>query len=183
MKVFVAGGTGVIGCRLFARLARAGHEVTALTRSHRRAEGVRAPGVHPVIGDALDAVALRRAVMEVAPAVVINQLTSIPRRLNPRRLNEEMAATNLLRIEATRTLVDAARATRARRVISQSISFVYDPKGTGLATEDAPLYHAAPAAFQDLVRAIDVVLHSRRRCGLGNYGGPGRRGTGRVQRG
>ncbi len=156
MRVFVAGGTGVIGRRLLALLARAGHEVTALTRSQRRAEEVRARGVQPVIGDALDAARLREAVMEATPEVVINQLTNIPKRLNPRRSKQEMAATNRLRLEATRTLVGAAQAAGVRRVISQSISFVYDPTGAALATEDEPLYHGAPVAFRDLVRAIDA---------------------------
>ncbi len=160
MRVFVAGGTGVIGRRLLALLARAGHEVTAMTRSLSRAEEVRARGVQPVIADALDAARLRDAVMKATPEVVINQLTNIPRRLNPRRIKEQMAATNRLRTEATRTLVEAARAAGAHRVISQSISFVYDPKGAALATEDEPLHHGAPAAFSDLVRAIDASEHT-----------------------
>lgn len=98
--------------------------------------------------------------MEATPEVVINQLTNIPTRLNPRHIKEEMAATNRLRIEATRTLVEAARAAKARRVISQSISFIYDPKGAPLATEDEPLHHGAPAAFRDVVRAIDASEHT-----------------------
>ena len=160
MRVFVAGGTGVMGRRLLPMLARAGHEVTVLTRSVSRAEEVRAPGVQPVIGDALDAVGMRHAVMEATPEVVINQLTNIPRRLNPRRIKEEMGATNRLRIEATRTLVEAAQAAGAHRVIAQSISFVYDPKGAAPATEDEPLYHGAPAAFSAMVRAIDASEHT-----------------------
>ncbi len=131
-----------------------------MTRSVSRAEDVRARGVQLVIADALDAAGLRDAVMEATPEVVINQLTNIPRRLNPRRSKEEMGATNRLRIEATRTLVEAAQAAGAHRVISQSISFVYDPKGAAAATEDEPLYHGAPAAFSDMVRAIDASEHT-----------------------
>ena len=160
MRVFVAGGTGVIGRRLLALLAGAGHEVTAMTRSQRRAEEMRARGVQPVIADAFGAAMLHDAVMKATPEVVINQLTKIPRRLNPRRIKDEMAATNRLRIEATRTLVEAARAAGADRMISQSISFVYDPKGEALATEDEPLFHGAPAAFSELVRAIDTSEHT-----------------------
>ena len=160
MRVFVAGGTGVIGRRLLALLAGAGHEVTAMTRSQRRAEEMRARGVQPVIADAFGAAMLHDAVMKATPEVVINQLTKIPRRLSPRRIKDEMAATNRLRIEATRTLVEAARAAGADRMISQSISFVYDPKGEALATEDEPLFHGAPAAFSELVRAIDTSEHT-----------------------
>ena len=127
-----------------------------MTRSVSRAQELHARGVQSVIADAFDAARLRDAVVEATPEVVINQLTNIPRRLNPRRIEEEMAATNRLRMEATRTLVEAAQAAGAHRVISQSISFLYDPKGAALATEDEPLHHGAPAAFSDLVRAIDA---------------------------
>ena len=160
MRVFVAGGTGVIGRPLLPLLARAGHEVTAMTRSVSRAQELHAHGVQPLIADAFDAERLRDVLAEATPEVVINQLTDIPRRLNPRRIKVEMAATNRLRTEATRTLVEAAQAAGAHRVISQSISFVYDPKGAGLATEDEPLHHGAPAAFSDMVRAIDASEHA-----------------------
>ncbi len=131
-----------------------------MTRSLSRAEEVRARGVQPVIADALDAARLRDAVMKATPEVVINQLTNIPRRLNPRRIKVEMAETNRLRMEATRTLVEAAQAAGAHRVISQSSAFVYDPKGAGLATEDEPIHHGAPKAFSDMVRAIDASEHA-----------------------
>ncbi len=78
MRVFVAGGTGVIGRRLLALLPHAGHEVTAMTRSQSRAEEIRARGVQPVIADALDAARLCDAVMKATPDVVINQLTNFP---------------------------------------------------------------------------------------------------------
>ena len=181
MRVFVAGGTGVIGGRLLMLLARAGHEVTAMTRSGDRAQEIQALGAQPVTADALDSAGVRNAVMQATPEVVINQLTNIPKRLNPRRIREEMAATNRLRMEATRTLVEAAQAVGSHRVISQSISFVYDPMGAPLATEDEPLYHGAPAAFSDLVRAVDAseraVLDAEGLAGMvlryGYFYGPG----------
>lgn len=131
-----------------------------MTRSVSRAQELLARGVQPVIADAFDAARLRDALLEATPGVVINQLTDIPRRLNPRRIKKEIAATNRLRTEATRTLVEAAHAAGAHRVISQSISFVYDPKGAAAASEDEPLHHGAPAAFSDMVRAIDASEHT-----------------------
>ncbi len=131
-----------------------------MTRSGSRARELLARGAQAVIADAFDAGRLRDALAEATPEVVINQLTNIPKRLNPRRIKAEMAETNRLRTEATRTLVEAARAAGAHRVISQSISFVYDPKGAVLATEDEPLHHGAPAAFSDMVRAINASEHA-----------------------
>jgi DNA-binding IscR family transcriptional regulator len=44
MKIFVAGGTGVIGRRAVARLVAAGHEVTAIARGPDKAQLVRSLG-------------------------------------------------------------------------------------------------------------------------------------------
>jgi len=51
VKVFVTGGTGYLGQRIAAGLAGAGHEVTALARSHERGAALEAVGARVVIGD------------------------------------------------------------------------------------------------------------------------------------
>jgi len=156
MRVFVAGGSGVIGRPLCDRLVRAGHEVIASTRSEQGARRLESLGVRAVTVDAFDAAQLTAAVEAARPAVVVNQLTSIPKRMNPRRVRAQMEPTNRLRRDVTPILVRAARAAGARRVISQSISFVYDPVGDGAATEEEPLYLGAPASFAGLVEAVDA---------------------------
>lgn len=50
MKVFVTGGTGYVGSAVVQALARAGHEVSALSRSEDRDAAVRALGATPVRG-------------------------------------------------------------------------------------------------------------------------------------
>jgi nucleoside-diphosphate-sugar epimerase len=50
-RVFVTGATGYLGSAIAARLARAGHEVTGLTRSADHARALEAIGVRPVQGD------------------------------------------------------------------------------------------------------------------------------------
>src|SRR4051812_30700515 len=138
MKVLVAGASGVIGRPLLPLLESAGHEVVGLARTSR-------PGVLAV--DALDRSAVAAAVREVAPDAVVNMLTAIPARLNPRRMTAEFAVTNRLRTEGTRNLVDAARAVGVRRIIAQGLAYASDPAGAGLADEDAPLWRHPPAAF------------------------------------
>jgi len=114
------------------------------------------------VADALDAAALRGAVLSAGPEVVINELTSIPDRIDPRRVTESLAATNRLRTEATGTLVRAAREAGARRFLSQTISFIYRPDHGVPATEEDPLYIEAPDAFSPIVEAAreseDLVL-------------------------
>ena len=56
-----------------------------------------------------------------------------------------MTATNRVRTEGTRNLIDAARAAGARRLVCQSIAFAYRMDGDALKTEDDPLLADAPA--------------------------------------
>jgi dihydroflavonol-4-reductase len=59
-RVFVTGGSGVIGGALVARLVERGDEVHALARSDAAVAAVQKRGARPVRGDALDAEALVR---------------------------------------------------------------------------------------------------------------------------
>jgi 2-alkyl-3-oxoalkanoate reductase len=155
MRIFVAGASGVIGRPLVAQLVAAGHEVTGTTRSEERAEGIRASGARAVVCDALDADALRAAVERAVPEVVVHQLTALPHRFDPRD-KEIYAATNRLRTEGTRNLIDAASAAGARRLVCQSIAFAYAPGAQPeVMDEDAPLALGSPPPFGDGVRAID----------------------------
>ena len=153
MRVFVAGATGVIGSPLVPQLLQAGHEVTAMTRSVLRAEQLKAVGADPVVCDVFDADGVRAAMADASPDAVIHQLTSLPPRLDfadPSVFD----ANNLVRIEGTRNLVDAALATGARRVVAQSIAFVYAPTGDRIKDEDAPLFTDAAPPFGGVVAAV-----------------------------
>jgi nucleoside-diphosphate-sugar epimerase len=138
MRVFIAGATGAIGRPLVRRLREAGHEVIGMTRSEERAAELRQMGAEPAIADALDADAVRRAVAEARPDVVVNELTDLDHPLNPRKYAEWLEGTNRLRREGTRNLIEAARAAGAKRFVSQSVAFAYthDP---GTKSEESPL--------------------------------------------
>lgn len=142
MKVFLAGATGAIGRPLVTRLLADGHEVVGTTRDPEKAAALRAQGVDPVVLDAFDAAAVRVAVAQAEPEVVIHQLTSLPQ--DPRQMMAAVAENARLRRETVPTYVEAARAAGARRVIVQSISFVTKPDGRPVHDEDAPLYVGAP---------------------------------------
>ena len=58
-RVFVTGGTGVLGRRLVPRLVEAGHQVTAVARSPEKADALRAAGAAPITVDMFDRAALR----------------------------------------------------------------------------------------------------------------------------
>jgi 2-alkyl-3-oxoalkanoate reductase len=153
MRVFVAGASGAVGRPLVPRLVAAGHEVTGTTRSEERAETVRAAGAHAAVVDVFDSDALRAAMAEAAPEVVVHELTALPARLDFRK-PDVYAATNRLRTEGTRNLLEAARAAGARRFVSQSIAFAYRNDGSRVKTEEDPLLDDAPGAFGGGVRSL-----------------------------
>ena len=139
MRVFVAGGTGAIGRPLVTALVEAGHEVAVYSRSAANVIALGVPGVVPAVGDAFDADALIGAVQAFRPEVVVNELTSLPQTVNPLAIKRGFDQTSRLRREVSKTLVTAARAAGARRIVAQSISFAYRP-GPGVRTEDDPLW-------------------------------------------
>jgi nucleoside-diphosphate-sugar epimerase len=97
------------------------------------------PGIVPAVGDAFDADVLIAAVQSFKPEVVVNELTSLPQTANPLAIKRGFDQTGRLRREVSKTLVTAARAAGARRVVAQSISFAYRP-GPGVRTEADPLW-------------------------------------------
>ena len=178
MRVLVAGATGVLGRQLVPLLSSVGHDVVGLARSAGRADALAEAGARLVTADALDAAALRRAVLEAEPEAVVHLLTAIPADFHPRRLDEAFRTTNRLRTEATRTLVDAAAAVGARRFVSQGVAFAYDPAGPSTATEDEPLWREPPRVAAPLVDALRELERRTADAGgltlrLGHLYGPG----------
>ncbi len=137
MNIFLAGATGVIGRRLVPLLRDAGHAVTGTSRSEEKASALEVLGARGVVVDVYDARALLKAMSAAHPDVVIHQLTDLPQSLDAGRpANFEGNAR--LRIEGTRNLMAAASVVGARRVVAQSIAFVY-ADGPGARVETDPL--------------------------------------------
>jgi nucleoside-diphosphate-sugar epimerase len=138
LNIFVAGATGVIGVPLVKLLRAAGHTVTGGTRSPTKVAAIEALGATPAVVDVFDAAAFLRAVVAARPEVVIHQLTNLPDVLDPAERPAVLARNSKLRDEGTRNLMAAASSAGARRVVAQSIAFVYAP-GPLPHTEDDPL--------------------------------------------
>jgi nucleoside-diphosphate-sugar epimerase len=138
MRIFLAGAAGAIGRRLVPLLVGAGHHVVGTTRSSGKADALRAVGAEPVLLDVFDAALLTRAVSAARPDVVIHQLTDLPPGLDPGRMGEGAKRNARMRSEGTQNLVSATLASPARRLISQSIAWMYAP-GPRPHAEDDPL--------------------------------------------
>ena len=142
-SIFLAGASGAIGRRLVPMLVKAGHRVTGATRSAEKAEDLRHAGVRPVVVDVFDPLALRSAVEDATPEIVIHQLTDLANYLDPATRVEALERNARLRVQGTANLVAAALMAGARRLIAQSISFAYAP-GKEPYRESDPLYLDAP---------------------------------------
>jgi nucleoside-diphosphate-sugar epimerase len=155
MRIFVAGGTGVVGSRLIRLLAAGGHHVVATTRTPARVERLQTAGAEPAIVDALDRTAVLNAVRAARPDVVVHELTSLASMKNLRRFDEDFALTNRLRTEGTRHLMHAAREAGVTRFIAQSYTgWPNQRTGGRVKTESDPLDDNPPAAMRQTLDAI-----------------------------
>jgi nucleoside-diphosphate-sugar epimerase len=170
MRVLLAGATGVIGRQAVPVLTAAGHQVTGLARAPARLTDAEV-----VAADALDATAVAGAVRWAAPDVIVHMLTAIPDPVDPRHLARDMALTNRLRTQGTANLLAAAG---GARVIAQGVAYTYDPAGSPVKDEDAPLWHHPPSQFAPVVAAADEQERRVTAAGglvlrLGHLYGPG----------
>src|SRR5262245_2596544 len=115
MKVFLAGGSGVIGKRLIPMLVASGHNVVATTRTPAKMNGLRMLGARPFALDAFDRTAVLKAVASAAPDVLVDELTALSSMRNLKKFDEELAITNRLRTEGTEYFLEAAQAAGVRR--------------------------------------------------------------------
>lgn len=151
-KIFIAGASGAIGVRLCRLLVDEGWAVTGTTRSPKKAPMLRDLGVEPVIVDVFDAALLLETVRAAKPEIIIHQLTDLPPALDPAKMPEALVRNARLREIGTRNLVAAAVAAGVKRMVAQSLAFVYAP-GVMPYHEDAPLNLDDPA-FGETVRAL-----------------------------
>ena len=153
MKVLVAGSTGALGVPTVRALMGSGHEVVGLTRSPEKAKSLRALGAQAVLGDVLEADAMKRVMNEVRPEGVVQLLNALPKRgaLRPR----DLEATNHLRIEGTRNVLAASVEAGARRFVAESmiLGYGYGDVGEVRIAEERPFLR--DSAFEGAQPALD----------------------------
>ncbi|MFG2891065.1 NAD-dependent epimerase/dehydratase family protein [Streptomyces sp. NPDC048248] len=144
MRVFVAGGTGVMGRRLVPQLLARGHQVTATTTSAAKLGLLEQLGAEGVVMDGLDAASVGEAVAAARPDAVVNQMTAISAahagKPDMRHFDRFFDATNKLRSEGTDHLLAAAEATGVPHVVAQSAGIWNGIREGGwVKTEEDPL--------------------------------------------
>lgn len=137
-RIFLAGASGAIGRQLAPLLIADGWRVVGATRSIEKAPLLREMGVEPVVVDVFDVAALRKVLTDFRPEIVIHQLTDLPYALEASKMTQALVRNARLRDEGTRNLIEAALLAGAKRLIAQSISFIY---------ADGPLPHREEDPF------------------------------------
>lgn len=155
--IFIAGATGAIGQVLSRILVSRGWKVYGTTRSKEKVSFLKELGLEPVVVDVYDAQKLKEIIADIKPEVVIHQLTDLPYALAADKMTEALISNARLRTEGTKNLVDAAVNAGCKRIIAQSISFVYDEGATPHLEEDAllPLSHPVYGETAEGVRNLE----------------------------
>ena len=180
MRVFVTGAAGWVGSALVPELIGAGHEVTGTTRSPDAAARIRAAGARPVILDVLDGPALETAVVTSRAEVVIYQVTDLALAPGETLSDERLERNARVREAGTQHIVAATAAAGARRLIAQSVAWLYLP-GPEPHTEDESIVPPPPATTPRTRQAVldleRLVMTDRRFEGVvlryGRLYGPG----------
>ena len=162
MRVFVAGGTGVLGRRLVPQLVARGHQVTATTTSAAKLNVLAPLGADGVVMDGLDAGSVGAAVAAARPDTIVHQMTAIGKP-DIKHIDRWFATTNRLRTEGTDHLLAAAEATGVSHFVAQSYANWNGIRTGGwVKTEEDPLDPQTGTLTQELAEAIrhveDVVV-------------------------
>ncbi|WP_329125494.1 NAD-dependent epimerase/dehydratase family protein [Streptomyces sp. NBC_01353] len=167
MRVFLAGGTGVLGRRMVPQLVARGHQVTATTTSAAKLGLLEQLGAVGVVMDGLDAAAVRAAVAEARPDAIVHQMTAISPghsgKPDLKHMDRWFAPTVRLRTEGTAHLLAAAEATGVTNFVAQSYAgWNGIREGGWVKTEEDPLDPMTGISAQPVMEAIryleDVVL-------------------------
>ncbi|MGZ2369493.1 NAD-dependent epimerase/dehydratase family protein [Ancylomarina sp. YFZ004] len=155
--IFLAGATGAIGQVLSRLLVANGWKVYGTTRSKEKVSLLQKIGVEPVVVDVYNAELLKEILADIKPDVVLHQLTDLPYALDAEKMTAALVSNARLRTEGTKNLVDAAVNAGCKRIIAQSISFVYDEGRTPHLEEDAllPLTHPVYGETAEGVRILE----------------------------
>lgn len=148
MRVFVAGGTGAVGCHAIRALVDGGHAVTAVARTPEKAAALAADGAEALSISIFDRAALTAAFD--GHDAIVNLTSAIPP-MSQFMNTKAWANNDRVRTEGSAAIVDAAIAAGVGRVVQESVSMLYPDRGAewideSVATDLFPMARANLAA-------------------------------------
>jgi nucleoside-diphosphate-sugar epimerase len=183
MRVFVAGGTGVLGRRLVPQLVARGHQVTATTTSAAKLDVLARLGADGVVMHGLDAVSVGEAVAAARPDAIVHQMTGISLthagKPDLKHFDRWAVPTIRLRTEGTDHLLAAAEATGVSHFVAQGYAnWNGIRQGGWVKTEEDPLDPMTGTAAETSMAALRHVEEAVGKAGgavmrYGAFYGPG----------
>ena len=183
MRVFVAGGTGVLGRRLVPQLVARGHQVTATTTSVAKLDVLTRLGADGMVMHGLDAVSVGEAVAKARPDAIVHQMTGISvthaGKPDLKHFDQWAVPTIRLRTEGTDHLLAAAEAAGVSHFVAQGYAnWNGIRQGGWVKTEEDPLdpmtgtaAHASMTALRHVEDAVGEAGGAVMRYGA--FYGPG----------
>jgi nucleoside-diphosphate-sugar epimerase len=176
VKIFVAGGTGVLGRATVQVLREAGHQVHTTARGTENAQLARSLGAVPLDVDLYDEAAVRRAI--AGSDAVLRLTTKIPSLM---RMGKRGAwtETNRLRTAGARIFVDAAILERIPVYVHESVVFVYADRGADWLDENAKIDDGGTAILRAALKGEQEAVRFTHAGGrgivlrFGGFYGPG----------
>ncbi len=152
--IFLAGASGVIGRPTAQILLAAGHTVYGTTRSEEKVAELAQMGIKPVVVDVFDVNRLEQVLNEIRPEIVLHQLTDLPDGLAEDKMAAALVCNARIRDEGTRNLIRAAEKAGVKKIIAQSICFVYAPGSPMPLDETAPLLDFNEPTYGETAKAV-----------------------------
>jgi nucleoside-diphosphate-sugar epimerase len=156
MRVFLAGGSGVVGRQMIPQLLARGHQVTATVTSAAKLGRLEQLGAEAIVMDGLDAVSVGKAVAEAQPEAIVHLMTAIGnKKPDFKHMDRWFATTNRLRTEGTDHLLAAAKASEVSNFVAQSYaSWNGIRRGGWIKSEEDPLDLEQGTAAETVMRAV-----------------------------
>jgi nucleoside-diphosphate-sugar epimerase len=163
VRVFIAGASGVVGCRAIPLLIAAGHRVTAMARTADAGARLSALGAAPIAVDLFDRAGLAAAV--AGHEAVINLATHMPASTIAMLMPGAWAENDRVRRDGSANLAEVALAAGVRLFMQESFAPAYPDCGDDWITETAPL---RPARYNRTI--LDAEESARRFARAGGIG-------------
>ena len=143
MRIFVVGGTGVLGKRVVEGLVQNNHKLLVLSRSKEKSKWIKEIGAEPVEGNIFD----KNQMISCAnnQEGIVNLATHIPKKMKTKPL--DWKETCKIREEGKNSLIEASLINNCKFFIQESFLLVYGNQNGKWVDELVPVSTPVPLAY------------------------------------
>ena len=143
MRIFVVGGTGVIGRRIVQKLVENDHKVYVLSRSEEKSKWILEQGAEPLKGSMFDLEQMNSFTANMDG--IVNMATSIPKKMKTKP--KDWKETCKIRDEGKMVLIQACLDNHCKFLVQESFLMVYGDRQGEWVDESTPILKPVPLAY------------------------------------